>query len=247
MNRIAILLVCGLMLLACSKSAEATIVVDDFSVEQEDMSIPNDPNPSTQEVSGPATSIFGSFRESRLQRFGGTVSLEIDNGDMSLYNQQSNSSDGEFALIYDGAGTGALGTGIDVTEGGVNTFLYVVGAQYTAFANSPDFLTNPPVLSLFVTLASGDDSFTHEWTINSGLDEDLKIALSVFAAEGVDLTSIDRIAISGTLDPPGFSASLNMDAIVIATPEPASLVTLGLGALGLFCYGRRQRRKANRA
>jgi hypothetical protein len=97
--------------------------------------------------------------------------------------------------------------------------------QFLAVANDHDTYW-------ILTLSDGVDSWTEQVLKSGGFTGNVAISLAPFAASGVDLTTIDSLAVG--IDPQQFGGDATFDALV-AVPEPnAGLALAAMCGLGVF-------------
>jgi hypothetical protein len=225
---------------ACPARA-SIVVIDNFSSGSIAITIPTDPDPSTD--TDLAAGIIGGERELVLDQMSSTglASAFLNQGFqvagvVSLENGSGSSS--VATLTYDGVGSAGLddgvgGLGYDLTGMGMNTALFLglisndngVGFQFTLTDADGTVST---VTQTFLSNNVGPQSFL----------------FSSFAA-ALDFTAIRIIQLAVTMPTDG-DVSFNLLDARSSVPEPTSLMLLGFGVFSLVTGGfvRRNRQRA---
>jgi hypothetical protein len=187
-------------------------------------------------VIGPNDTNFGSF----VRFFSPPPNTDIAGWTITGSNGGNpNNVDLVHSFLYPAyAGNESLDMSGNIGAAGViqQTFATHAGTSYAlsfAYGNNPagggasmDFMIMGAALLL-------SDSVSHNTSTFGNMD--YKIYTGVFTADSSSATLI----FSSTTNS-GFGIAL--DAVSVNTPEPATLVSLGLGAVSVIVYGRRRRR-----
>jgi hypothetical protein len=217
--------------------ARADLVIDNFNVAETNtifgsgtLLIRASPGTSsfTNAVAHSSTDVIGGFRAASLTTTSGGGSLGIDFGDSNnlSFSLNAPAATGFATLTYDANGAG-LG-GVDLTQGGANSF-------FLFFVIFSDAVGGK---SLTVTVDDGTNVESHSVGIpaNVVVPQNFLLPFSTFTV--ADLTSVESITLR--LDS-GAAGDLTIDFFGAASPEPSSMVILGLGAVLSAGYGLRRR------
>ncbi len=217
-----------IVLAAASASAQAvSFVIDDFSTNQQILL--NGGASTTDTVFG---SMLGGSRTITADATSGAggFALAVQTGAFSptantLDVANNSATAGVVTVTWDAAGAG-LG-GIDLTSGGIFNTISIDVLTIDTTTTVEFFLTD----TLAVTGSIGPSSFAGQGSFN--------VLLSDYAAQGVDITSINSVSmvLAGQV---GWDGAFDLIEVV-ALPSPTPLALMGLSVLAFGLVKRSKR------
>lgn len=212
---------CLALAAALTPNTHASVVlVDDFQIANVNLTA-DSTTPIQSLINEPSASAIGGFRDTTVTWMSGPFSLEAQTGMGIMAFSSDTLSTGNFDLFYDGNGSG-LG-GVDLTGGGMNTFLFV------------DFVSADADANLTITL---EDTTTASASISKSTSMGASTTGFLLTDFAVDLTSIDSIRVNIDGDSDG---DYGIDRIYAGVPEPGTIAIWSIFGFGLAIYLRKKR------
>ena len=202
----------------------SVVIVDDFDDGKVDLTA-NSGTTSASLIDQPTTSAVGGFRDTTVTWVSGALDVSAKRnpapGEMAFSSERG--VVGLFNLVYDGDGSGL--SGLDITDGGSNVFLFL------------DIVFDDLGGEILVTLEDNSaTSFSLSKSLTPG-PELVAFKLSDFI--GVDLAALESISV----DVIGVEAGdYAIDSIYAGVPEPSTIAIWSLFGVGMAVYVRRQRK-----
>ena len=238
-------IVSAVALAVAGVSANAGVVIDDFSFDQataSDNTAQNavyDKNDGIMTSSGFSASIMGGYRDLYVEKTGGAgaINLGIDETEGWLAYDSTGSAQGVGVVRWDGANTGM---DVDVDGlAGQNITADAAGIQLNVIAADKSFDLTFDVWTDKDLTAGFDwqkDSYTV--TVDMGQVGDFYIAFSNFGSAIFSNVGAIQLMIDGRVGVGALDFTVD---IIQAVPEPGSLALAGLALAGLGMAGRRRK------
>ena len=209
---------CAVWLLLAGALGQASMIIDDFSVEQIPPSVSANGGFSDTTISDPSPTILGGTRRMTVQTFSGvgSVSQTSESGAYRLSKPPGTYSTS--SLHWEGPGGSGLG-GIDLTEGGFIDRFRIRGSS-----------DGPMLIEILAWSSGASEISRRQINVNAGpFVIDLVFGDFVPDADPVNFTDITRI-VAGVH---GNAENVVISDIVTA-PAPMTAAIFGLGTAGVL-------------
>jgi PEP-CTERM motif len=207
-------------------------------------------------ISGPAWStkyvgspVLGEYRDIYVNKYGtsGLLTGKTASGLLDIYNNSTNIDGGRWVVTYDGSSYPLNPTGlggVDLTDSGASNALKI-----DITTASLDGAT----LSYLEVLAYTNATNWSSYKVDMPIAGILSIPFTAFTADsgaGANFSNIGALSIGGRFQWPGtghFGGDAQIQLNYVETyatstpiPEPATMLLLGSGLIGLAGYGRKK-------